>query len=444
MSKSNKGLTTITQIDKAIKQALKDGKTTIRPLTGYKGLELRVRPHKDSATATADFRHRYTHPLTGKRPYMTLGQYPALTLADARNMHGDNMALLAKGIDPIEYRDDEKQRDLLDRMNTLNYFISEWESIQATKNLKPRTVESHKRQLDLIRAELGNMRVTDITPSQVIAFITEIQKETPATGLRVKTTLKSVLQLALKHRAIDYNPASDLQGTLKTHKSKHHPAITDPEQFGKLLRDIDQLDDTKQLYNKSILQLLALTFARIGDICAMKWADINWLTNQWHFRPQKAGNRGDMIADMVIPLAPQAIKILKQMRQLTGDKNQVFHNSRRKKAPYHSPEEINKVLNSDLMNDGKSYKGIHTPHGFRSSAKTMLMERLDFDELITELALGHTMLNQYGRAYNRMAGIDQRAKMMRKWADYLDDLRAGRFDNVIYPKFKPYEQIKHG
>lgn len=444
MSRSNTGVTTITQIDRAIKQAIQEGNATVRPLTGYKGLELRIRPHKDGNNATADFRHRYTHPITGKRPYMTLGQYPALSLADARKMHNDNMALLAKGIDPIEHRDNEKQKELLDRMNTLEHFINEWESIQATKKLKPRTVENHKRQLNLIRSKLGHMRVTDIKPSLVIAFITEIQKETPATGLRVKTTLKSILQLALKHRVIDYNPASDLQGTLKTHKPKHHPAITDPEPFAKLLQDIYQLDDVQQLYNKSILQLLALTFARIGDICAMKWEDINWLTNQWQFRPQKAGNRGDMITDMVIPLAPQAIKILKQMQQLTADKDHVFHNSRRKKASYHSPEEVNKVLNSDLMNDGKSYKNIHTPHGFRSSAKTMLMERLGYDELITELALGHAMLNQYGRAYNRMAGIDQRTKMMNDWADYLDQLRDGKIDNIIYPNFKQSDKVQNG
>lgn len=444
MAKSNAGLTTATQIDRTIKQAKKSGRPIVKPLTGYKGLELRVRPSTDGTNATADFRHRYTHPITGKRPYMTLGQYPALSLADARNMHGDNMALLAKGIDPIEYRDDAKQKELLDRMNTLDHFINEWRSIQAARSLKPRTIASHKRQLELIQSKLGHMRVTDITPSLVISFIAEIQKQTPATGLRVKTTLKSILQLAVKHRAIESNPASDLQGTLKTHKPKHHPAITNPEPFAKLLQDIDQLDDTRQLYNKSILQLLALTFARVGDICAMKWADINLLTNQWHFTPQKAGSRGDMIADMVIPLAPQAAKILNKMQQLTADKEHVFHNSRRKRAPYHSAEEVNKILNSELMNDGKGYKDIHTPHGFRSSAKTMLMERLGYDELITELALGHAMLNQYGRAYNRMQGIDQRAKMMKDWADYLDKLRAGKLDNVIYPNFKQSEKVQNG
>ena len=124
-------LTTDTQIKKAIKETIKNSKTVSYPIAGYKGLELRVRPQKDSQDATADFRHRYTHPVTGKRPYMTLGQYPALTLADARQCHSDNMQLLVKGIDPIEHRDSLKQQDIADRQNTLNYFINEWLEIQS-------------------------------------------------------------------------------------------------------------------------------------------------------------------------------------------------------------------------------------------------------------------------------------------------------------------------
>ena len=62
----------------------------------------------------------------------------------------------------------------------------------------------------------------------------------------------------------------------------------------------------------------------------------------------------------------------------------------------------------------------------------MLMERLGYDELITELQLGHRMVNSYGRAYSRMDMISQRTQMMNDWANYLDQLKAGKVDNVIY------------
>ena len=343
-----------------------------------------------------------------------------------------------------ENKEVEKQNELLDRLNTLDHFISEWQELQASKNLSPKTLYNNQVLLKPIQKHLGPIRVTEIAPSMVIKFITDIQKTSPVKGLQVKILLKSILQLAKKHRVIEYNPASDLQGTLKTHKPTHYPSLTDPKEFAELLKDIDQLDDTSQLYNKHILQLLALTFTRVGDACAMQWADIKWLKRQWEFKPQKSGTRADMVESIVIPLAPQAIAILEQMQLLTGDSEYVFHNPRRIKEPYHHTQEINKVLNSDLMNNGQGYKGIHSPHGFRSSAKTMLMERLGYDELITELALGHRMLNAYGTAYNRMTGLEQRAEMMTAWGNYLDAIKAGMFDNVIHADFKKADKQKHG
>ncbi|WP_440824777.1 tyrosine-type recombinase/integrase [Psychrobacter cryohalolentis] len=440
-----KEVSTDTQIKRAIKEAVQADKAVSYPIAGYKGLEVRIRPHKESADATSDFRHRYTHPITGKRPYMTLGQYPALSLADARQYHNDNMQLLVKGIDPIEHREGKKQKELTERQNTLNHFINEWRDIQASKNLNKRTIKNLEELVRPIENQLGHMKVTDIAPSLVIKFINDIQKTNTYKGLRVRILLKSILQIAKAHMVIEYNPASDLQGTLKRHASKHRPALSnDVTAFAELLKDIDQLDDASQLYNKRILQLLALTFTRVGDLCAMRWTDIHWIKKQWQFKPQKAGNRGDMVASLVIPLAPQAIAILEQMQPLTGDSDYVFYNPRRIKAPYHHTQEINKVLNSDLMNNGQGYKDIHSPHGFRSAAKTMLMERLGYDELITELALGHRMLNAYGTAYNRMTGLEQRAEMMTAWANYLDDIKAGKFDNVIHADFKKADKQKHG
>ncbi len=432
------------QIQKAIKDAIQAGTNDSYPIAGYRGLEIRIRPHKNGLDAATDFRHRYTHPTTGKRPYMTLGQYPALKLADARGIYRDNMALLAKDIDPLEHKEDEKQKELLDRLNTLDHFIAEWQELQASKDLSPNSIYTYNMLLRPIQKQLGNIRVTDITPSVVIKFITDIQKQNPAKGLRVKRLLKSILQLAKKHMVIEYNPASDLQGTLKSYKPSNYPSLTAPKEFAELLRDIDQLDEASQLYNKRILQLLSLTFPRVGDLCAMQWSDINWLKKQWEFKPQKAANRGDMVGSFVIPLAPQALAILEQMQSLTGDSDYVFHNPRRIQAPYHHTQEINKVLNSDLMNNGQGYKGMHSPHGFRSSAKTMLMERRGYDELITELALGHRMLNAYGTAYNRMTGLDQRAAMMNDWANYLDAIKAGKFDNVIHADFKNKDNAKQG
>ena len=422
------GLKTVTQLDKAIKET---AKTTPYSIAGYAGLFLSVEVSKHTGKKTAIFKQRYSHPiLKGKRPTITLGQYPAFTLEQARQAYNDNLAILAKGIDPIEHRQAEKQKEIIDRQNTLEYFINQWQANQQKKELSPSTYAKIEKNLAIIRKHFSNMRITDIKPSHIIKFVNSIQENSTNRGIRIKGELKAILQLAKANGVIEYNPASDLQGTIKTHKTRHYPAITTPAEYGKLVNDIDSLADSP-LFQKEILQLLALTLARVGDICAMKWSDVNLFTKQWEFRPQKAGNRDDM-TDIVTPLAPQAIAILERMKAKTGGYEYVFHNPRRKQEKHTHRQEINKVLNSTAMNDGQGYKGIHSPHGFRASAKTMLMERLGYDELITELQLGHRMMNSYGRAYSRMDMLDQRRAMLIDWAKYLDDLRAGKIDNIIY------------
>lgn len=143
------------------------------------------------------------------------------------------------------------------------------------------------------------------------------------------------------------------------------------------------------------------------------------------------------MTEVTIPLSKQALAILARMKAKTGDMDFVFFTTSRKKAPYTDTHRINYILNAKLphakfMNNGKGYQGIHCPHGFRACGKTMLMEQLKYSDFITELQIGHRVLNSHGNAYGRMEMIAERIQMMQAWADYLDDLRAGKIDNIIY------------
>lgn len=441
-------LTTDTQIKRAIKEA-RGQKRVYHTIGGYQGLRLRMRG------GCIEFQHRYTHPMTGKRKEMTLGQYPALTLEQARRMHNDNMSMLAQMLDPITQRDNERTKQAAAINNTFQAVADDWlneltnnpDHQPATSTL--RNVHNYLRPLT---DAFGKLPVSEITTQQVLALCRDIQREYVHKGNRVKHMAQRIFAHAVLKGLIEYNPVTQLSGAkaLKPTRTKHHASLTDPKDFAVLLRDIDGLSD-KHVYNKPILKLLTLTFARVGDICAMRWADIDLNAKQWAFKPQKGQRREDMVESLVVPLAPQAIAVIEQMQSLTGGHNYVFHNPKRKKGPYQDPQLVNKILNDPSMNsggignnyEGRGYKEVHTPHGFRASAKTMLMERLGYDELLTEIQLGHQMLNKYGKAYNRMQAIPERTRMMNEWANYLDDIKAGKFDNVIHASFKQQTQ-KHG
>lgn len=450
----NKSLKNDTQIKRAIKDVIQSNKTTSYAIEGHTGLELRIRPHQDGKNVTCDFRHRYTHPITGKRPYMTLGQYPAFKLADAHNYYKNNRTLLQKNIDPIEHRDVSLREEQDKRQNILQTYIDEWHQLQKDKNLSKTRYINIENNLEPIITHLGHLPVTNITPLMIIDLIEPIQKTHTYRASRIRATLKAVLQRALIKRAITTNPASDLQDIFVPHNVKHYAALTEPNEFSEVLKDIANLPQTDQNYNKEILQLLALTFVRVGDICSMKWNDVYFDARQWRFKQAKARGRNDMMPEIVVPLAPQTLSILKSLYKKTGDKEYVFYNSRRKLADHASPQEISKLLKQPFMNrkgigakyNFNGYDQVHSPHGFRASAKSILKRLLRKNVLwrdMTELQLGHTTKDNFGNAYDRWDLIEERTKMMNEWANYLDDLRAGKLDNVIHANFKQANQIKN-
>ena len=132
--------------------------------------------------------------------------------------------------------------------------------------------------------------------------------------------------------------------------------------------------------------------------------------------------------------------IIERMKPITGGMEYVFYNGRRKAKPYADGQQVNKLLNSQSMNKAKigkdfcnrGYFGVHSPHGFRATARTMLEERLNYDYRLIEMQLGHNVRDANGRAYNRVKWLDKRHDMMAAWANYLDDLKADKVDNVIY------------
>jgi len=143
---------------------------------------------------------------------------------------------------------------------------------------------------------------------------------------------------------------------------------------------------------------------------------IDFDAKTWVFSPSKTGNRVNMVASLVVPLASQSIKILEDLKLETGHTPYVFYNSRRKDKFEHR-QQLNKLLYQI------GYKDVHTPHGFRASAITMIQERLKYPKHLPDMQSGHKIKDNNGEAYSRVTFLDERRAMMQKWADYLDSLK---------------------
>jgi integrase len=113
------------------------------------------------------------------------------------------------------------------------------------------------------------------------------------------------------------------------------------------------------------------------------------------------------------------VEILKGLHGYTGHGVMVFPGERSHERPISENSVRTALIAMGYTSD------IHTWHGFRATARTMLAERLEIDPLIIEAQLAHAVKDANGRAYNRTQYLNQRRNMVQAWADHLDQLRAG-------------------
>ena len=240
------------------------------------------------------------------------------------------------------------------------------------------------------------------------------------TAHRELQVIGQVFRYAVATGRADRDASADLNGALRPFTTTHMPAITEPQRVGALMRAIDGYEGTFVV--RCALQLVALTFVRSGELRFAAWAEIDLENAIWRIpghrmkRTKAAKANGP---DHLVPLARQAVAILKELQPLTGHRPHVFPSTRGEGRVLSDA-----TLGAALRRLGFSNDEM-TAHGFRAMARTLLVERLDVDVAIVEAQLAHRVSDSLGRAYNRTTFADQRRAMLQTWADYLDTLKKG-------------------
>jgi integrase len=220
------------------------------------------------------------------------------------------------------------------------------------------------------------------------------------------------MRYAIALGVVKSDPTPSINILLKPYRTKHFPAITDPEQLGRLLRRIDAYGKgAASMAVKTAMKIMPYIFVRTTELANAKWADINFETCEWRFVVSKTKT------PHIVPLAPQVVRLLKALRAFTGDCEFVFPNARDRKRPINGVTMIGVLRRMGIARDEM------TIHGFRATARTLLDEVLGERYDLIEHQLAHTVRDPNGRAYNRTAHLAERKRMMAGWADYLDALR---------------------
>ena len=237
---------------------------------------------------------------------------------------------------------------------------------------------------------------------------------------RIKDACGQVFRYGIAAGHCTRNPAADLRDALRPVPTRHHAAIVDPKRAGELLRDMMAYQGHP--VTRAALQLSALLLLRPGEVRQLEWAwidlDAATLTVPAEMMKRKKAEKANGVPH-VVPLAPQAVAILRDLHPLTGHGRYVFP-SLRKDGRCMSENTVRSALRR--MGYGNDDM---TAHGFRAMARTMIAERLGIAPEVIEAQLAHAVADALGRAYNRTQYLEQRRDMMVKWAAYLDQLRDG-------------------
>ncbi len=355
---------------------------------------------------------RFRYRLAGKTKELSMGTFPEVTIRQARLARDEARQMLAQGIDPASVRAARRFVPGGDGEETFMALAREWHERFKTK-WSPATAARIWRMLERdVLPWIGSRPLTTLQPIDVLSTVRRIEERGAIdTAHRVLSICNQVLRYAVQTGRLQSNPARDLAGALPPAQVTHRAAITDPEEFGRLLRAID--DYTGDYTTRVALQLAPLVFVRPGELRHMEWEEIDEARALWEIPARKM----KMKAAHIVPLSRQALTLLREIKPFSGPSGYVFPSLRSRERPI-----SNNTLNAALRRMGFS-KDQMTAHGFRASARTMLDEQLRFPPEIIEHQLAHTVRDPLGRAYNRTTHLAERAEMMQAWADYLDRLK---------------------
>jgi integrase len=336
--------------------------------------------------------------------------YPHVSLKQARGKRDAAKKLIAAGTDPSADRRAEK----LALGTTFEHVAREWMAMQAGK-LAAITLRKCLWMLEThVFPTLGSTPIANITAADMLGMVRKIEAGgTHETAHRTKQRCGQILRYAVATGRAERDVTTDLRGALAPVVSKNHPSITDPERIGELLRAIDGY--AGQPATETALRLAPLVFVRPAELRMAEWREFDLDAGEWRI----AAARMKMREAHIVPLASQAVALLRKLYALTGDGKYVFPSLRTVERPL-SDNTINAALRR--LGYGKDEM---TGHGFRSMASTLLNEQ-GFPPDVIELQLAHAERNKVRAAYNKAQRLVERRKMMQKWADYLDGLRASK------------------
>ena len=389
--------------DTAIRRARSTGK--LQKLTDGGGLQLHLSPAGGKLW-------RWAYRFQGKQKTLSLGAYPSVSLAQAREARDAARRLLAAGTDPMEHKRAARAARQDACENNFEAVAREWYAHwKGPKNARHAGYVLARLEADVFPA-IGARPVAHIEAPELVKMVKTIEARGALDiAKRCLQMSGQVFRYAIAHGVggATRNPATDIKpADVLVPRRKGNYARVDAKELPALLRKIEGYQGTPT--TRLAIKLMALTFVRTGELIGARWSEFDLEAGRWDIPAE----RMKMKTPHIVPLSTQAVEVLQVLHELTGHCSLVFPGERD-----HEKTMSNNTILGALERMG--YKHRMTGHGFRGIASTVLHEQ-GFEHAHIELQLAHQERNAVSAAYNHALYLAPRTTMMQAWGDFLESL----------------------
>jgi integrase len=357
---------------------------------------------------------RMAYRFDGKQKTLSFGRWPDVDALTARERRTDAKKELRAGRDPGGIPLPPPAAPTSPTGPTFGDIVAQVLDNLESGDAAPRTVAKNRWLLEDLAAPLKDIPIADLqndTP-RIFDLCERISKAgRRESAIRLRGAIGGVFRRAIIRGNATINPTLAMVGHLDQPEVTHHAGLTEPKAVGRLLLSIDSYSESRVV--ALALKLAPYVFLRPGELRGGRFEELDLKKGEWLIPKTRTKLR----REHVVPLAPQAIEIVEELRGITGPTGYIFPSLRT------ADKSISEgTLKAALANIGYA-SDVQTPHGFRTTASTLLHRSRKWERHIVEFQLQHVPGNKVERAYDRNEWLEERVEMMAWWADQLDAMK---------------------
>lgn len=389
---------------------VRSAKPSAKPhkLQDGQGLYLDVRP-----SGAKIWRYRYW--LTPEKDGLfTIGDYPGVSLADARKAREWAREQVKLGLNPTIVKQAEKARRIGEAAETFESVALEWIEHNRDHWSKRYCDQADGYLKADVFPHIGALPIRSVEAAHLLPIIKRVEKRGASSIAKlIRQWSGQIFRYAVSSGVASGDPSTALKGALKRRPVRHNPPLS-KDNIPVLLKKLD--DYGGYLATRIAVRMMLLTFTRTQELRLSEWVEIDFDGAEWRIPAERMKMAKHMLPGEVhiVPLSRQAVALLRELHTITGGRKYLFPNLRSPNACM-TGTTINRVL------ERLGFAGEFSGHGFRSTASTFLHE-LGYDEKMIDRQLAHAERNKTKASYNHAEYLPRRREMMQAWADWVDGL----------------------